>query len=85
MSIHPSLSAAKGKKHRSVHKRFERMEELKKKGKWKEGDSTFGLPKGKIVKVKIKKAKAAEEKTTEETKEAETSQKATSNQKATSK
>lgn len=66
MSIHPSLTASKGKKHRSVLKRFERIEKLKKDGKWKEGSSTFGLPKSKIIKIKLKKAKAAEEKTAEE-------------------
>lgn len=65
MSIHPSLTPTKGKKHRSVLKRFERIEALKKDEKWKEGTSTFKLPKSKIIKMKIKKAKAAEAKTAE--------------------
>ncbi len=65
MSIHPSLAASKSKKHRSVSKRYERIEELKKEGKWKEELSPFGLPKGKINKIKLKKVKAAAEKTTE--------------------
>lgn len=61
MSIHPSLSsAAKGRRHRSVLKRFERLKILLEKEKWAEGNSVFGLPKVKILKVKIKKEKAEE-------------------------
>lgn len=68
MSIHPSLAASKGKKYRSVLKRFERVQELKKEGRWQEEDSVFGLPKGKIIKMKLKKPKAAaKEKTAEGT------------------
>ncbi len=59
MSIHPSLSLSeKGKKHKSVLKRSERLKHMIDKGQWKEGDSVFGLPKIKIVKMKIKKEKA---------------------------
>lgn len=50
MSLHPSLrtgGAIKAKK--SVAKRFDRIEILKKKNKWKEGDSVYGLPKTKIT------------------------------------
>ncbi len=65
MSIHPSLTAAKGKKQRSVLKRYERIEKLKKEGKWKDDTSSFGLPKVKVVKVKLKKSKAAEAKAEE--------------------
>lgn len=66
MSIHPSLSQPdKGKQHRGVLKRFERIKMLLEKDKWKEGDSVFGLPKIKIIKVKIKKEKAQEEKPAE--------------------
>jgi hypothetical protein len=32
---------------------------MKEKGLWKEGDSVFGLPKIKTVRIKIKKGKAA--------------------------
>jgi len=71
MSIHPSLTAAKGKKQRSVLKRYERIEKLKKDGKWKEERSPFGLPKSKVIKLKLKKVKAAEAKTTDEAKPAE--------------
>ncbi len=60
MAQHPSLrSKEKGKRHRSVLKRFERVKELKNKEKWKEGDSVFGLLKLKILKFKLKKEKAA--------------------------
>jgi len=59
MSIHPSLgSSEKGKKHRSVLSRSERLKMMLGKGQWKEGDKVFGLPKIKIVKMKIKKEKA---------------------------
>ena len=59
MSQHPSLrSSDKGKQHRSVLKRYERINILKDKEKWKEGESVYGLTKVKIVKFKIKKEKA---------------------------
>ncbi len=46
MSRHPSLrSKGKMQAKRSVLKRFERVEELKKRGKFKDGDRVFGLPK----------------------------------------
>ena len=61
MSQHPSLkSDAKGKAHRSVWKRFERLKFLADKDKWNEGNSIFGLPKMKLLKIKIKKEKPAE-------------------------
>ena len=61
MSQHPSLkSNTKGKAHRSVWKRFERLKFLVEKDKWVEGNSIFGLPKMKLLKLKIKKEKAAE-------------------------
>lgn len=48
MSQHPSLrSGGRLKAKKSVMKRFERIEVLKKKGKWKEGSSVYGLPKTK--------------------------------------
>lgn len=50
MSLHSSLkSSGSLKAKKSVAKRFERIEVLKKKGKWQEGDSVYGLPKTKIV------------------------------------
>lgn len=46
MSQHPSLKGSKtvGAK-RSVLKRFERVKLLKKRGEWKDGTSSIGLPK----------------------------------------
>ncbi len=65
MTQHPSLrSSAKSKQHRSVLKRFERLKHHKEKGEWEEGKSIFGLPKIKILKLKIKKEKAAPEEAT---------------------
>jgi len=48
MSQHPSLrSASKIKTKRNVLKRFERIDILRERGKWKEGDRGTGLPKTK--------------------------------------
>jgi small basic protein (TIGR04137 family) len=48
MSQHSSLQSAKGvTKKRNVLKRFERVEVLKKRGQWKEGDRIVGLRKTK--------------------------------------
>jgi len=59
MSMHPSLKASeKGKKQRSVLKRVERLKVMLDKEKWKEGDSVYGLPKYKTLRIKIKKEKA---------------------------
>jgi small basic protein (TIGR04137 family) len=56
MSLHPSLKTSKaGKKHRTVLKRYERLTALKEKGILKEDDSVFGMPKLKIIKIKVKK------------------------------
>ncbi len=60
MAQHPSLKASsKAKQHRSVLKRAERIKFLEKLGKWKEGNSVFGLPKVKSLRIKLKKEKAA--------------------------
>jgi small basic protein (TIGR04137 family) len=48
MSQHSSLkSAQKIAAKRSVLKRFERVDLLRKRGKWKDGDRGLGLPKTK--------------------------------------
>ena len=48
MTKHASLkSANKIQARRNVLKRFERVEALKKQGRWKEGQRVFGLPKTK--------------------------------------
>ena len=48
MSMHSSLKgAAKIRTRRNVLKRFERIEILRKSGKWQAGDRAHGLPKTK--------------------------------------
>ncbi len=48
MTMHPSLkNAAKIQVERNVLKRFERVDQLKEEGRWKDGDRGFGLPKTK--------------------------------------
>jgi small basic protein (TIGR04137 family) len=48
MSRHPSLKVSSlGVKRRSVLKRIERIEKLKRQRRWKEGDNVTGLPKTK--------------------------------------
>ncbi|MBL7196887.1 MAG: small basic protein [Candidatus Omnitrophica bacterium] len=61
MSIHPSLSSAiKGKQQRTVLKRTERIKHLMKKGKWTDASKVYGMPKIKMIRLKVKKEKAAE-------------------------
>ena len=60
MSVHSSLrSAGKDKKHRSVLKRHERLKILKDKGLWSEEKSVLGIPKVKMLKLRVKKEKVA--------------------------
>ena len=48
MSMHPSFkSANKIVQRRNVLKRFERVNLLKERGEWKDGDRAFGLKKTK--------------------------------------
>jgi small basic protein (TIGR04137 family) len=48
MTMHSSFkSATKIAVKRNVMKRYERVDLLAKKGKWKKGDRAFGLPKTK--------------------------------------
>ena len=62
MSIHSSLrSAGKGRKHRSVLKRHERLKVLKEKGIWSDEKSVLGIPKVKMQKLKVKKEKPVAE------------------------
>lgn len=61
MSIHPSLSStAKGSKQRTVLKRTERIKYLMKKGSWTDASKVYGMPKIKMVRLKVKKEKAAD-------------------------
>jgi small basic protein (TIGR04137 family) len=58
MSIHSSLrSSGKGRKHRSVLKRYERLNVLKNKGLWDDTKTVLGLVKVKQQKLKVKKEK----------------------------
>lgn len=60
MSQHPSLlGSQKGKRHRSVLKRYEKLKHLIEKDKWTEESSIYSLPKVKSVKFKVKKEKTA--------------------------
>jgi small basic protein (TIGR04137 family) len=62
VSIHRSLtSKSKLKRRRSVLSRSERIEKLEDEGRWNEGDTVFGLPATKVVKVRSKKKKKIEE------------------------
>ncbi|MFC1709427.1 small basic protein [Candidatus Omnitrophota bacterium] len=59
MSLHPSLSSAvKGKQQRSVLKRSERIKYLMKKGEWTDASKVFGMPKIKLIRLKVRKEKA---------------------------
>jgi len=50
MSVHRSLKgASKIGAKRNVLKRYERIDILRRQGKWKEGDRAFGLPKTRVV------------------------------------
>jgi len=60
MSQHNSFGkASAGASHRSVLKRYEKLEALQKKGAWEEAKGCLGLPKVKVMKIKAKKDKAA--------------------------
>lgn len=76
MSLHPSLRQSDAKAGaRSILKREERIKKLISEGKWKNETSVFGLPKVKIVRMKItkkgKEAKQEEGKAQEKNKEKE--------------
>lgn len=50
MSMHSSLkSATRIAVKRNVLKRFERIDVMRKKGKWRDGDRAYGLPKTKTT------------------------------------
>lgn len=60
MSQHNSFGrSSAGAKHRSVLKRYEKLENLQKKGLWDESAGCLGLPKVKVMKIKAKKDKVA--------------------------
>jgi len=66
MSLHPSLRTGKSDSHKSVLTRLERFLHLKKDDKWTEESTVLGIPKVRIIKLKIKKKPKAEEVPTEE-------------------
>lgn len=58
MTIDKSLKVRTGgMRQRNVLTRAERLEKLVEADRWKEGDSVFGLPKVRVVKVALKKKK----------------------------
>lgn len=60
MTIDKSLKVSQGLvRSRSVLTRAERLEKLKDQDRWSTGDSVFGLPKVRVVKLQIKKKKKA--------------------------
>ncbi|MBN1443304.1 MAG: small basic protein [Planctomycetes bacterium] len=67
MSIHRSL-VAKGAlvRSRNVLKRYERIQQLRRVGRWSDDESPYGLPKVRVLRLKKrgkeKKKKAEEEK-----------------------
>jgi small basic protein (TIGR04137 family) len=62
MSIDKSLRRKDSlQRARSVLTRGERVKRLQDEERWKDGQSPFGLPKVKVIKVVIKKAKKAKE------------------------
>lgn len=61
MSIHKSLKVDKFKTTRNVRKRYERLQKLIRTEKFIEGLSIYGLPKEKILKLKIKIKEKKEE------------------------
>ena len=71
MTIHKSL-VTRGKlaQHRNVLTRAERIARLQEEERWKEGDTVFGLPKVRNIKMKARKKAKKAEATAEETGEA---------------
>lgn len=49
MSVHRSLKGSSQiRVRRNVLKRFERIDQMQKEGKWKNGDKVLGLPKTRV-------------------------------------
>jgi small basic protein (TIGR04137 family) len=62
MSTHKSLiTKSKLQRSRNVLKRIERLQLLKERGRWSDGDSVFGLPMTRTT-FKIRKGKKKEKK-----------------------
>ena len=62
MTIDKSLKIQKGLiRNRSVLTRGERLEKLIESDRWAEGDSPFGLPKVRVLRLEMKKKKKKKE------------------------
>ena len=60
MTIDKSLKVSRGLvRARSVLTRAERLTKLQEQERWNEGESVFGLPKVRVVKLQLKKKKKA--------------------------
>ncbi len=78
MTIDKSLKVNRGLvRTRSVLTRAERLEKLQDADRWKEGDSVFGLPKVRVLKVALKKKKKVKKAEDEEEGGEETNEDAT--------
>ncbi len=62
MSIHPSLKVASRAtaSTRNVLKRYERVRQMFSQDRWAEGQSVFGLPKLKQMRIRTRKASSKE-------------------------
>lgn len=66
MSLHPSLRQGDKKgASRTVLKRYERIKKIVEKDQWDEDSKVFGLPKTKIVRMKVAKKEKKQEETQE--------------------
>jgi len=67
MTIDKSLKVKRGLvRTRNVLTRAERIAKLQESDRWKEGDSVFGLPKVRVMKLELKRKKKAKKEEDEE-------------------
>ena len=77
MTIDKSLRVRAGLvRSRSVLTRGERLERLKAEDRWQDGESPFGLPKVRVIKLQMKKKKKKKEEEGEEGEEGEAKEEA---------
>ena len=75
MSIDKSLHVVRGLvRNRSVMTRAERIEKLKMADRWQDGDSPFGLPKVRVVRMGVRKKKVKKEEETAEGQEGDSTE-----------
>jgi len=71
MSLHPSLKQGDTKgSSRTVMKRNERIKKLMEEGKWNDKSKVFGLPKVKVIRMKVAKKEKKQETQEKESPEA---------------